>query len=216
MYFSKAGVVALLAALPSTLACLGYEGGLPTPTSTKTNSKVIEVAAGATFDGGWAKYDRGSGACNEQAEGGDADAVFLLRRGATLKNVIIGKNQAEGVHCDGPCTLEFVWFEDVCEDAITVKNDKSGDHTWIIGGGAYKASDKIVQHNGCGTVNIINFYANTYGKLYRSCGNIVGINSNYGDTATLKNVCTDAKVRCQMYNGCAGGCEPTKSGVCSG
>ncbi|EQB46353.1 hypothetical protein CGLO_14593 [Colletotrichum gloeosporioides Cg-14] len=233
MYFSKAGVVALLAALPSTLACLGYEGGLPTPTSTKTNSKVIEVAAGATFDGGWAKYDRGSGACNDQAEGGDADAVFLLRRGATLKNVIIGKNQAEGVHCDGPCTLEFVWFEDVCEDAITVKNDKSGDHTWIIGGGAYKASDKIVQHNGCGTVNIINFYANTYGKLYRSCGNckrnvyvegttaynggeIVGINSNYGDTATLKNVCTDAKVKCQMYNGCAGGCEPTKSGVCSG
>ncbi|KAH0442395.1 hypothetical protein CcaCcLH18_01437 [Colletotrichum camelliae] len=229
MYFSKAGVVALLAALPSTLACLGYEGGLPTPTSTKTNSKVIEVAAGATFDGGWAKYDRGSGACNEQAEGGDADAVFLLRRGATLKNVIIGKNQAEGVHCDGPCTLEFVWFEDVCEDAITIKNDKAGEETWIIGGGAYKASDKIVQHNGCGTVNIINFYANTYGKLYRSCGNcstqcttaynggeIVGINSNYGDTATLKNVCTDAKVRCQMYNGCAGGCEPTKSGVCSG
>lgn len=71
MYFPKAGVVALLAALPSTLACLGYEGGLPTPTSTKTNSKVIEVAAGATFDGGWAKYDRGSGACNEQAEGGE-------------------------------------------------------------------------------------------------------------------------------------------------
>ena len=58
-----------------------------------------------------------------------------------MRNAIIGKNQAEGVHCDGPCTLEFVWyvsvysrlgednmnnrshhcyrFEDVCEDAIT-------------------------------------------------------------------------------------------------
>jgi hypothetical protein len=43
----------------------------------------------------------------------------------------------------------------VCEDAITVKNDASGDHSWIIGGGAYKAADKVVQHNGCGTVNII-------------------------------------------------------------
>lgn len=43
----------------------------------------------------------------------------------------------------------------VCEDAITVKNDKSGDQSWIIGGGAYKAADKVVQHNGCGTVNII-------------------------------------------------------------
>lgn len=48
------------------------------------------------------------------------DAVFYLHSGATLRNVIIGKNQAEGVHCDGPCRLEFVWFEDVCEDAITI------------------------------------------------------------------------------------------------
>lgn len=39
---------------------------------------------------------------------GDADAVFLLEKGATLRNVIIGKNQMEGVHCLGPCTLEFV------------------------------------------------------------------------------------------------------------
>lgn len=63
-------LASLMALLPSALACLGYTGGLPKPTSTKTNSKVIEIAAGAVFDGGWAKYDRGSGACNEQAEGG--------------------------------------------------------------------------------------------------------------------------------------------------
>lgn len=37
---------------------------------------------------------------------GPADAVFLLHAGATLRNVIIGKNQAEGVHCKGHCTLE--------------------------------------------------------------------------------------------------------------
>lgn len=51
---------------------------------------------------------------------GSSDAVFILRPGATLRNVIIGKNQKEGVHCLGPCTLEFVWFEDVCEDAISI------------------------------------------------------------------------------------------------
>lgn len=34
-----------------------------------------------------------------QSEGGDSDAVFLLKDGATLKNVIIGKDQSEGVHC---------------------------------------------------------------------------------------------------------------------
>lgn len=168
---------------------------------------------------------------------GDSDAVFLLHSGATLKNVIIGANQAEGVHCDGPCTLEFVWFEDVCEDAITIKNDVAGQETWIIGGGAYHASDKVVQHNGCGTVNIINYYVEDYGKLYRSCGNcskqckrnvyiegvtavdggeLAGINSNYADTATLVNVCADASTLCQMYTGCSNGCEPAKAGVCSG
>lgn len=68
VYMSK--LAALAALLPSTLACLGYTGGLPKATSTKTNSKVITVAAGQVFDGGWAKYDRGSGACNDQAEGG--------------------------------------------------------------------------------------------------------------------------------------------------
>lgn len=60
----------LSALLPAALACLGYEGGVPTPTSTKSNSAVIEVAAGAVFDGGWARYDRGSGACSGQTEGG--------------------------------------------------------------------------------------------------------------------------------------------------
>lgn len=34
------------------------------------------------------------------------------------------------------------------------KEDKAGDVTWIVGGGAYHASDKIIQHNGCGKVNV--------------------------------------------------------------
>ncbi|KAI5274747.1 pectate lyase-like protein [Aureobasidium subglaciale] len=233
-----AGIKFLLAALlPVAFACNGYTGGVPKAVGTKTNSKVITVKAGQTFDGKWNRYDRGAGACSGQTEGGKADAVFLLEAGATLKNVIIGKNQAEGVHCDGHCTLEYVWFEDVCEDAISIKNDKAGSQSWIIGGGAYHASDKVVQHNGCGTVNIINYYVEDYGKLYRSCGNcqsqckrnvyiegvtakngdlLVGINSNYGDTATIKNTCSDAKTKCQMFTGCAGGCEPAKAGLCSG
>lgn len=106
--------------LPAALACLGHEGGVPEPTDHISNSNVIEIGAGEVFDGGWAKYDRGSGACNGQNEGDYKDAVFLLHAGATLKNTIIGKDQAEGVHCKGHCTLEFVWFEDVCEDAISI------------------------------------------------------------------------------------------------
>jgi hypothetical protein len=36
-----------------------------------------------------------------------------------------------------------------------VKNNVPGDQSWMVGGGAYKAADKVVQHNGCSTVNII-------------------------------------------------------------
>jgi len=102
-------------------------------------------------------------------ETGEADAMFILEDGATLRNVIIGPGQAEGVHCKGTCTLENVWFEDVCEDAITLKQ-KSGTST-IRGGGAFHAADKVVQFNGRGTVEISDFYVEDYGKLVRSCGN---------------------------------------------
>jgi hypothetical protein len=47
--------------------------------------------------------------------------------------------------------LTNVWFRDVCEDAISVLG--TGDAT-IIGGGAQEASDKVVQHNGAGTVTV--------------------------------------------------------------
>jgi hypothetical protein len=36
------------------------------------------------------------------------------------------------------------------------KEDRAGDVTNIIGGGAYHASDKVIQHNGCGRVNVRN------------------------------------------------------------
>ncbi|PBK73289.1 polysaccharide lyase family 3 protein [Armillaria solidipes] len=241
MHLLLALSVASLAGL--FMACDAYTGGLPTATGTVSSKAVIEVAAGEVFDGGWKKYDRGSGACSGQSEGDWEDAVFYLHEGATLQNVIIGANQAEGVHCTGYCTLKFVWFEDVCEDAITIKNDEAGDYTNIIGGGAYHAEDKVIQHNGCGTVNltvlfkIINFFVSDYGKLYRSCGNcksqckrnvyisgvyaedggtLAGINSNYGDTATIIDSCYDTKHPCTLYDGCAGGCEPDVVGYCSG
>jgi hypothetical protein len=64
----KFGLVAV-ALVPSTLACLGYEGGVPKATDTHSNSNFIEVKAGQVYDGKWARYDRGSGACGS-GEGG--------------------------------------------------------------------------------------------------------------------------------------------------
>jgi hypothetical protein len=80
--------------------------------------------------------------------------------------------QAEGVHCKGTCTLNNVWWADVCEDALTLK--QSSGTSFVNGGGAFNADDKIVQFNGRGTVEIKNFYAGTYGKVVRSCGNCSG------------------------------------------
>lgn len=39
--------------------------------------------------------------CAEQDETGEKDSMFILEDGATLSNVIIGPDQAEGVHCRG-------------------------------------------------------------------------------------------------------------------
>lgn len=100
-------LLALASALPVALACLGYEGGVPVPTASHSNSSPITVKSGEVYDCGWAKYDRGSGACKD-GEGGDSDAVFLVQAGGTLRNCIIGKNQMEGVHCLGACNLEFI------------------------------------------------------------------------------------------------------------
>lgn len=149
--FTSAKLVALAAALPSAMACLAHDGGLPAASGSKSLTEPQYIEAGQTFDAEWVKYDRGSGACGGQGEGGEADTVFVLEEGATLKNVIIGKDQGEGIYCKGSCNLEFVWFEDVCEDAISIKGDGTAN---IIGGGAYGAADKVIQHNGCGTVNV--------------------------------------------------------------
>lgn len=115
-------------------------------------------------------YDRGV-SCTGQEEGGDSDAVFILEQGASLSNCIIGPNQIEGVHCFGGCSLTNIWWSAVCEDAFTVKEQDAGETTTINGGGAFGADDKVLQHNGGGTISVSGFTVDTFGKVYRSCGN---------------------------------------------
>jgi hypothetical protein len=50
----------------------------------------------------------------------------------------------------------------------------SGKTSYVIGGGARGADDKIFQFNGRGTVSIKDFYAVDYGKVVRSCGDCTG------------------------------------------
>lgn len=207
--------------------------GLPASSGTSVLDAVQTIAAGGSFDGGMVMFDRGA-SCTGQAEGGESDAVFRIENGGSLSNVIIGPNQIEGVHCLGACTLTNVWWSAVCEDAFTVKEQAAGETTKIVGGGAFGASDKVMQHNGGGTISISDFYVSDFGKLYRACGNcktsaerhvimdgvtaltgdlLAGINYNFGDTATITNtVATDVDTICQTFTGVESGSEPTKYG----
>lgn len=117
--------------------------------------------------------------------------------------------------CFSECTLNQV-------DAISILG--TGD-AYITGGGAQEASDKVIQHNGRGTVYVSDYVVVNAGKVYRACGDctdnggprnvvldnvqasgissdFVGINSNYGDTATISNSCGDGVDNvCQEYIG---------------
>lgn len=213
--------------LPSSAAA---STTFPQAAGESTLSKPMSVTG--EFDGGMVRFGRGV-TCGGQSEGGDSDAVFQIQEGGTLKNVIIGADQSEGVHCMGACTIENVWWEAVCEDALTIKQESGV--SYVIGGGAKGASDKVIQHNGGGTVSVSGFYAEDFGKLYRSCGNcdtmferhvimdgivadggsstLVGINSNFGDTATITNSCiTNTKTICTEFEGNDTGAEPAKIG----
>ncbi|KAF2993003.1 hypothetical protein E8E13_000159 [Curvularia kusanoi] len=211
---------------PADAFAMQKRASIPIPSSKgSVTYKKPQVVSG-TFDGGMKTYGRGV-SCTGQVEGGDSDAVFTIENGGTLKNAIIGKDQIEGVHCKGSCTIENVWWVDVCEDALSLKGD---GNALIKGGGAQSASDKVVQHNGKGTVTIDGFQVSDFGKLYRACGNcknsvsrsvviknvkaysgkvLAGINPNFGGTATISGTCASSvKTICEEFKGTTPGNEP--------
>ena len=57
---------------------------------------------------------------------------------ATLENVILGNPAADGIHCEGTCTLKNVWWEDVGEDAATLQGSSASQVMTIDGGGAQR------------------------------------------------------------------------------
>ena len=64
-------------------------GSLPVPSGNGSETFSAPKEITGVFDGGLKTYGRGV-SCTGQKEGGDSDAVFILKPGATLKNAIIG------------------------------------------------------------------------------------------------------------------------------
>ncbi|MFJ5773911.1 pectate lyase [Streptomyces sp. NPDC093094] len=233
---ARAGRRAAAPALAAAALSIGMlmTGGALTPASAATwpsasGSQAVTATINLTGskDYGMLRlYGSGALGTGDQAE--DQQPILTLANGVTLKNVIIGAPGADGIHCLGSCTLQNVWWEDVGEDAATFKGGSGATYN-VVGGGAKKASDKVFQHNGGGTVNISNFAVQEFKTLYRSCGDcstqytrkvnlsavdvtgtgstarLVGINVNRNDVATLRGITirSDSSrkvVPCQKYN----------------
>lgn len=208
----------------------------PTANGSQAVSSTIKVSG--TYDGGMKRL-YGSGDLGSGGQDEDQPALIELADGATLQNVILGAPAADGVHCSGACTIKNVWWEDVGEDAATFRGSSSSTVRTVDGGGARLAEDKVLQHNGAGTLIVKNFQVDDFGKLVRSCGNcstqygrhiqlqniwattpgdsLVGINTNYGDTARFSDITVyddggrDLDV-CVKYKGTTSG-EPSKIGT---
>ncbi|WP_082579795.1 MULTISPECIES: pectate lyase [Roseateles] len=216
------------------------------PACTKVNvPATIDVPAGTTWDG-VAKYGKwvclvGTASNMKGTQSESQIPMFKLNNGATVKNVVIGDGSlgsgtnlaaggADGVHCYGVCNITNVYWADVGEDGATVKK-LSGvtSKLTISGGAAFKAADKLFQHNGDGTLVIQDFYADNIGKLYRSCGNCstqyarkvtvtgvrlgtvnaagIGVNSSYDSKSGIAGKYDVATITDLVYGGSKPKCE---------
>ncbi|MFD7699625.1 pectate lyase [Streptomyces caelestis] len=208
------------------------------PTANGSQGVSSTISVSGTKDYGMKRL-YGTGDLGSDGQDEDQGPILELADGAVLKNVILGAPAADGVHCKGSCTLQNVWWEDVGEDAATFKGKSSGSVYTVSGGGAKEASDKVFQFNGAGTLNVSNFAVKNFGTFVRSCGNcstqykrtinlntievnwkgsrLAGINTNYGDSATLRNITiigdsSKKIIPCQKYIGNNTGKEPSTNG----
>ncbi|MFE7650378.1 pectate lyase [Streptomyces phaeoluteigriseus] len=219
------------------LSSAGAASTWPTAQGSKAVSSTIKVTG--TYDGKLTKFS-GAGELGGSGQDEGQDPIFELADGAVLKNVIIGTPGADGVHCKGSCTLQNVWWLDVGEDAASFKGKSASAVYKVIGGGAKNGADKVLQFNGAGTLTVTGFRVENSGKLVRSCGNcktqykrtivlsdidivaplktIVGVNANYGDTATLSKIRIQGDTKkktqtCVRFKGNNTGKEPTSLGT---
>ena len=210
----------------------------PKPRGDKAVSTTIRVKG--SLDGKMMRYFG-----TEDLGYNDSDdhqpPLFELADGATLSNVILGAPAADGIHCNGSCTLNNVWWENVGEDAATFRGKTDDSLMTINGGGASRADEGVFKHNGRGTMIIKDFYVEWFGTLWRSCGNckaqskrhvvfenitavagpksksLAGLNVNYGDVVEFrgKNTLYDRNRQvkvCRKYDGNSSGLEPKEVG----
>jgi hypothetical protein len=97
-------------------------------------------------------------------------------------------------------------------DAMTFKQP-SGT-SYVIGGGARGAQGKVMRHCGNCSGNGGPRRSTFEGIIAKNGGIVVGINTNFGDTAELKDSCLVGAKYGDRYTGVQSGSEPKKIGAC--
>lgn len=153
---------------------VGGSSGVEFPKASANPNVVNEpivVKKGEVFDGKGQTFTAG----NKLGDGGQSEnqrPLFILEDGASLKNVVIGDNGADGVHVHGDAKVDNVHWTNVGEDALTVKPNKEGKkaNVEITNSSAQGANDKIFQLNADANITIDNFKAKDFGSFLRTNG----------------------------------------------
>ncbi len=156
------------------------------PTCNVTNTVIVRatiVVSNTAFDGGCTRYVAGP-ELGDGSQDEDQQPVFRVTNGM-LRNVVLGAPAADGIHTRGNVTLNNVHWQDVGEDALTVK--ESGTVT-IDGGTATNADDKIFQINAASTFNVRNFVASNGGKFIRQNGGTEFTVNIFIDNCNISNM----------------------------
>ncbi|KPW21051.1 HrpWPma [Pseudomonas cannabina pv. alisalensis] len=171
-------------------------------------NQTIKVGAGETFDG-QGKTFTASNALGDGGQGESQKPLFELAEGATLKNVNLGQNEADGIHVkaatDAKVTIDNLHAENVGEDLITVKGEGGAKVTNldIKNSSAQGADDKIIQLNADTHLNVDGFKATDFGTMVRTNGGkqfndmsieLNGIDASHGKFALVKSDSEDLKL----------------------
>jgi hypothetical protein len=173
-----------------TVSCAKDDGvestdQLPNLKATKTITSTIVVAAGQTYDGGGITIVASGMGDGSQDEG--QKPIFRLEDGAILKNVIIAAPGCDGVHIYGNASVNNVTWQDIGEDALTVKAGSLSKNVNITNCKLYKGADKVFQINAACNFKMNNVYCDGFGKVVRQNGGTTFQCNIYFNGGTFKN-----------------------------